>query len=280
MATGDDVIRSGRKYLGVRYVLGGANQCSPSGMDCDCFTKRTFNDLGIALGWWTDQLNYGTPVGLSNIQTGDLLFFSENGSGNLTHVGIASYNGYLLHSSSYFGKVVEAERKYVKGLYAARRLAGAPSSGGGGTGGGSVARYARTVDSDDPSRFRMYPGWQLASALGQYGRNHARAMPSRDDAAWFKFDIPRAANYNVYVWHPASSAFNQAMPFGIYSPSHSYADGSGMVWTKVDLRSRGRQWKFLGRYYMLAGDAWVAAASRWSNSAGYVIADAVKITSA
>jgi len=91
-------------------------------MDCDCFTKRTFNDIGIALGWWTNQINYGRRVSLSDRRVGDLLFFSEDGSGKLTHVGIQSYNGYCLHASSYYHKVCESKLKYMRGLYAARRL--------------------------------------------------------------------------------------------------------------------------------------------------------------
>jgi cell wall-associated NlpC family hydrolase len=122
MATGADVIKSGKKYLGVPYVSGIPWPCSGSQMDCDCFTKRTFNDLGIKLGWWSNQINYGRSVGLSNRKPGDLLFFSEDGSGYLTHVGIQSYNGRILHASIYYGKVVESELKYMRGLYAARRL--------------------------------------------------------------------------------------------------------------------------------------------------------------
>ena len=122
MVTRADVIRSGRKYLGVPYVSGTPLPCNSSQMDCDCFTKRTFNDLGIPLGWWANQLNYGRPVALSNRRAGDLLFFSEDGSGYLTHLGIQSYNGYLLHASNYFGKVVESKLQYMRGLYAARRL--------------------------------------------------------------------------------------------------------------------------------------------------------------
>ena len=122
MTTRGDVIMSGRKYLGVPYVLGTNRPCSRLGMDCDCFTKRTFNDLGIPLGWWTNQFNYGRRVSLSNRRPGDLLFFSEDGSGYLTHVAILSRNGYVLHASSFFGKVVESELKYLNGLYAVRRL--------------------------------------------------------------------------------------------------------------------------------------------------------------
>ena len=111
MATTRQVIRSGRKYLGVPYILGAPLPCNGRQMDCDCFTKRTFNDLGIPLGWWTAQLRYGKRIARSNRRPGDLLFFSEDG-----------YNGYLLHASGYFGKVVESKLKYVRGLYAVRRL--------------------------------------------------------------------------------------------------------------------------------------------------------------
>lgn len=122
MVTRRQVIRSGRKYLGVPYVLGTPWPCNKSQMDCDCFTKRTFNDLGIKLGWWTNQLNFGRRISVANRRPGDLLFFSEDGSGYLTHVGIQSYDGYILHASSYYGKVVESQLKYMNGLYAVRRL--------------------------------------------------------------------------------------------------------------------------------------------------------------
>lgn len=275
MATGGDVIRRGRKYLGVPYRLGGPSACSASGMDCDCFTKTTFNDVGVALGWWTDQHNYGDPVSLSNISPGDLLFFSEDGSGRLTHVGIKSYNGYLLHSSSYFGEVVESQLKYVNGLYEARRLVSGKDRDTSSTSG-----YRRTINNVSRNRFYKYAGWWTASARGQRGDNHARANPARKNAAWYKFDIPSTAAYNVYIWHPASSRFNSAMPVGVYSPSHRNADGSGMVWKYVDLRSGGGRWNFVGRYRIPSGDRWVAACSRWSNRSGYVVADAVRITSA
>jgi len=122
MTTRSEVLKSGRKYMGVPYVSGTPSPCSDLGMDCDCFTKRTFNDLGIALGWWTDQFNYGRRVSVAERRPGDLLFFSEDGSGYLTHVAIMSSDGYVLHASSYFGKVVESQLQYLNGLYAVRRL--------------------------------------------------------------------------------------------------------------------------------------------------------------
>ena len=122
MATRAEVISSGRKYLGVPYVSGVPSPCSGLGMDCDCFTKRTFNDLGINLGWWTDQLKYGRRISVANRRPGDLLFFSEDGSGYLTHVAILSRNGDVLHASSFYNKVVESDLMYLNGLYAVRRL--------------------------------------------------------------------------------------------------------------------------------------------------------------
>ena len=54
-------------------------------------------------------------------QVGDLVFFDEHGDG-ISHVGIYSGNGKLIHASSYFGKVTESEMKYIKGYVGATRL--------------------------------------------------------------------------------------------------------------------------------------------------------------
>src|ERR671920_651362 len=83
MPTGADVIRSGRKYLGVPYVSGTPDPCTRQKMDCDCFTKRTFNDLGIRLGWWTNQKNYGRRGSLGHRGAGDHLFFRQGRSSTL-----------------------------------------------------------------------------------------------------------------------------------------------------------------------------------------------------
>jgi cell wall-associated NlpC family hydrolase len=40
----------------------------------------------------------------------------------MDHIGIYSGNGYLIHSSSYFGEVVETKMKYIDGYWGARRL--------------------------------------------------------------------------------------------------------------------------------------------------------------
>ena len=40
----------------------------------------------------------------------------------ITHVGLYSGRGNLVHASAYFGKVVESKMRYVKGYSGAKRL--------------------------------------------------------------------------------------------------------------------------------------------------------------
>jgi cell wall-associated NlpC family hydrolase len=52
-----------------------------------------------------------------------LVFFKEAGPNRpITHVGIYSGRGYILHASTYWGQVVESPMNAVDGYYGARRL--------------------------------------------------------------------------------------------------------------------------------------------------------------
>jgi cell wall-associated NlpC family hydrolase len=51
------------------------------------------------------------------------VFFKEGGPRRgITHVGLYSGRGNLVHASAYFGKVVESKMRYVKGYSGAKRL--------------------------------------------------------------------------------------------------------------------------------------------------------------
>ena len=99
-SSGSSAVSIAYQYLGVPYVYGGA---SPSGFDCSGFTMYVYNQLGISLPHGaTPQLKYGTYVSRSELQPGDLVFFSD-GSYPASHVGIYVGDDQFIHASSSTG---------------------------------------------------------------------------------------------------------------------------------------------------------------------------------
>ena len=118
--SGGAVIAAAQGYLGVPYRLGA---CSPNvAMDCSCFTMLVYQKFGIALPDNPGaQMGYGRPV--SRPAPGDLLFWSEDHSGVITHVGIAMGDGTTIHASVYAGAVVQGTPiNAIPGYVGARRL--------------------------------------------------------------------------------------------------------------------------------------------------------------
>jgi cell wall-associated NlpC family hydrolase len=75
-----------------------------------------FADLGVYLPDSPEaQYAYGTP---SYGKAGDLVFFDEHGYG-ISHVGIATGYGTVIHSSTYYGAVVETPIEYIPGYVGA-----------------------------------------------------------------------------------------------------------------------------------------------------------------
>ena len=102
------VVDQARSYIGTSY--------GSSGLDCSGFTSAVFADLGVSLpDSPSGQYSYGTP---SNAKAGDLVFFNEGGYG-ISHVGIATGQGTLIHASTYYGEVVESPMRYVPGYVGA-----------------------------------------------------------------------------------------------------------------------------------------------------------------
>jgi N-acetyl-anhydromuramyl-L-alanine amidase AmpD len=132
--------------------------------------------------------------------------------------------------------------------------------------------YSRIVDNATAGRFTASANWDVSSYSAQrYGADYRYANPQPvSDAAWFKFDIPSTGSYEVFVWYPANGGYNSVTPYVI-------ATSSGNVTRNVNQQVNGGTWISLGTYALSGGDYNVVGVSRWTSTAGYVIADAVKI---
>ena len=121
--SGRDVVRQARRHLGDRYRFG---TCTKKLKSCTCLTKMAVRPFGHRMGMTENgQWKYSRSrkIPKSNLRPGDEVFFKENGpSGPITHVGIYSGNGRIVHASSYWGKVVEKEMKYINGYFGAKRF--------------------------------------------------------------------------------------------------------------------------------------------------------------
>jgi cell wall-associated NlpC family hydrolase len=120
-ASSSGVLGEAKTYLDTPYVLEGP--CARGvGVDCSCFTMLVFRKFGIELpdspeGQW----GMGSPV-QGPPKAGDLVFWSEDGSGKATHVGIANGDGTATHASNYTGDVTVTPISAIPGYMGARRL--------------------------------------------------------------------------------------------------------------------------------------------------------------
>ncbi|MFC5450918.1 C40 family peptidase [Paenibacillus aestuarii] len=93
------LVLTAQKYLGVPYEFG-AKYGQTKTMDCSSFVKTVFAQYDITLPRVSrDQAKEGTYVSKSNLQTGDLVFFTTPDSGkNIGHVGIYIGDGMMIHT--------------------------------------------------------------------------------------------------------------------------------------------------------------------------------------
>lgn len=125
--SGYDVIMSALTFLELPYFWGGM---SSFGYDCSGYSYNMLKAHGYFIPRDAgDQAKNGEEVDLadqSQWQLGDLLFFANEGSMKVRHVGIYYGDGHMIHSPS-TGQAVEIIElegtKFVKELCAVRRYA-------------------------------------------------------------------------------------------------------------------------------------------------------------
>jgi murein DD-endopeptidase MepM/ murein hydrolase activator NlpD len=138
--------------------------------------------------------------------------------------------------------------------------------------------HADTVTADNAvaGQFTASANWGTSAWSGQrFGANYRFATPNTtaSDPAWFRLNVPATAAYVVEVWYPADAGYNDSTPFVV-------ATTGGNREVRVNQRANGGRWNALGTFTLAAGTANVVGVSRWTGGTGYVIADAVRITTA
>lgn len=123
-ATGAQILAEAQKYLGTRYVAGGA---SPSGFDCSGYVYYVLKQLGYSpYRTPAEQYKMGTAVSKANLQVGDIVFFANTYASGISHVGIYSGNGQFIHSPNSRSTVSYSDLTsgyWSEHYYGARRVA-------------------------------------------------------------------------------------------------------------------------------------------------------------
>jgi cell wall-associated NlpC family hydrolase len=102
---GEDVVRTAKQYLGVRYVLGGT---TPRAFDCSGFVRWIFAQHGVRMPRTAkEQAAVGDAPVPGDLQPGDLLFFF--GGRGAQHIAVYVGGDTIIHASS-TGKRVKLDR--------------------------------------------------------------------------------------------------------------------------------------------------------------------------
>ncbi len=91
------VVNFAKSLLGKDYSYGGVG---PNSFDCSGFTKYVYNNFGISLSHSASaQANVGRTISKSDLQLGDMVFFTQGGS-SIGHVGIYIGNNSFIHAAN------------------------------------------------------------------------------------------------------------------------------------------------------------------------------------
>ena len=105
-ATGQAIVNTARRYIGVPYVWGGG---SPSGFDCSGLVQYAYKAHGINLPRTSkQQWTVGKQISKSELKPGDLVFFANTYTTGVSHVGIYVGDNQFIHASSSKGVIISS----------------------------------------------------------------------------------------------------------------------------------------------------------------------------
>jgi len=129
--TRSDIVEVSKRHLGTPY---GNNTCSRDiHEDCSCHTRLVYGFFGrrfpvSPVYQW--RMDAGDKIFRKrNLRSGDLVFHDLNRDGDLgdhyrDHVEIWAGNGNVVHASSYFGRVVIGEERYLNNFWGGKTFNG------------------------------------------------------------------------------------------------------------------------------------------------------------
>lgn len=102
-----EIVKKAHEQLGKPYVWGAEG---PSSFDCSGLVHYVYGQHGIKTPRVSrDQYKVGKSISQSNLQPGDLIFSSTDGSGKVTHVGIYVGEGKMIHAPNSKGVVKKVD---------------------------------------------------------------------------------------------------------------------------------------------------------------------------
>jgi peptidoglycan hydrolase-like protein with peptidoglycan-binding domain len=117
--TTNGILATSKSLIGVPYLWGGT---TTSGFDCSGYTKYVFGKNGITLPRLSrDQYNMGRPVAFGSLRPGDLVFFSLNNNGQVSHVGIYIGGGQFINATTSKGVTISSFTSYWTNIYVGAR---------------------------------------------------------------------------------------------------------------------------------------------------------------
>ena len=122
---GDKIAEFAQQYVGYAYVYGAESPAD--GFDCSGLVYYVYRHFGYSVSRTASQQykNNGVSVSKSNLQPGDLVFFSSNGGASVTHVGIYIGGDQFVHASTSKTGVIISDLDssyYTRVWYGAKRI--------------------------------------------------------------------------------------------------------------------------------------------------------------